>query len=140
MATDLVLFDCFALDLIMGKHNFDEDTFQIALTNTQPNTTSDTVYGDLDEITAENGYTAGGTVATLAPNADDEEAFVSGITVTFTASGGSFGPLQYAVLYNLSSDALIGYWEYPSSITLNDTEQLTIVYTAGEVLRLVHGA
>jgi hypothetical protein len=57
---------------------------------------------------------------------------ISGTAVVFTATAGGIGPVQYAILYNDTAtspaDALIAYWAYPSSITLADTETLTITF------------
>ena len=57
-------------------------------------------------------------------------AKVTGTDIVFTAAGGSIGPLRYAVLYNDSPTSpakpLIAWWDYGSSITLNDQETLTV--------------
>ena len=49
---------------------------------------------------------------------------MSGTDVTWTAAGGSFGPLRYIPLYNDTPtsplDPLISWWDYGSSITIND--------------------
>jgi hypothetical protein len=52
----------------------------------------------------------------------------------FTASGGSFGPWRYAVLYNDTptspADPLIGWWDYGSSVTTQTGETVTIDFGA----------
>ena len=122
-------FNQFTKDLIDGVHDFDAHTFKVMLTNTAPVNTN-TVKANLTEITAANGYTAGGTATTISTSTSSGTAKVTGTDVVFTAAGGSVGPLRYAVLYNDSptspADPLIGWWDYGSSITLADTETLTV--------------
>ncbi|MCQ8856486.1 hypothetical protein NQU50_30785, partial [Escherichia coli] len=49
----------------------------------------------------------------------------------FTATAGGIGPFRYSILYNSSaSDKVIGYYDYGSSITLNDTETFTVDWDA----------
>lgn len=126
-------FNQFTKDLIDGVHDFDAHTFKVMLTNTAPVATN-TVKANLTEITAANGYTAGGTATTITTSTSSGTAKVTGTDVVFTAAGGSIGPLRYAVLYNDSptspADPLIGWWDYASSITLADTETLTIDFDA----------
>lgn len=122
-------FNQFTKDLIDGVHDFDAHTFKVMLTNTAPVNTN-TVKANLTEISAGNGYTAGGTATTISTSTSSGTAKVTGTDVVFTAAGGSIGPCRYAVLYNDSptspADPLIGWWDYASSITLADTETLTI--------------
>ena len=115
-------------------HNLGSDTLKVLLTNTTPVATN-TVKANLTEISAGNGYTAGGTAATITSSAQTSGTYklVLG-DVVFTASGGSIGPFRYAVLYNDTptspADPLIGWYDYGSSITLADTETLTVDFDA----------
>lgn len=119
----------FTKDLIDGVHDFDQHTFKILLTNTAPVNTN-VVKGDLTEISAGNGYTAGGSAVTITTSTSSgtAKATVSS-DVVFTASGGAIGPFRYVVLYNDTASTpakpLIAWWDYGSSITLNNTETLT---------------
>jgi hypothetical protein len=125
MAT-LTQFTCFKTDIGLEKHNLNTDTIKAALTNTAP-VTSQTAF---DPVTnhaapaAANGYTAGGH--------DTQNAFsagkLTGTDIVITATAGGIGPFRYVVLYNddEASDALIGYYDYGSSITLAVGETLTI--------------
>lgn len=122
-------FNVFTKDVVEGKHNFSSHTFKVMLTNTAPVATN-SVKGDLTEISAGNGYTAGGTATTITVSTTSGTAKVTGTDIVFTASGGSVGPLRYAVLYNDTQTSpakpLVAWWDYGSSITLNDTETLTV--------------
>jgi hypothetical protein len=121
-------FQQFVEELAKKAHNLDTDVLKVMLTNTAPVATN-SVKADLTEISAGNGYTAGGT----AVGSQDAEQVtgtlkLTGADVVFTASGGTIGPFRYAVLYNdtHASDGLIGWWDYGSSITLNDGETFTV--------------
>lgn len=126
-------FQQFVKDLIDGVHDFDAHTFKVMLTNTAPVATN-TIRSNLTEISAGSGYTAGGTATTISTSVASGVAKVVGTDVTFTASGGSIGPFRYAVLYNDTptspADPLIAWWDYGSSITLADTEQLVVDFDA----------
>tara|TARA_R110002153_G_scaffold269801_1_gene435700 strand:- start:903 stop:1340 length:438 start_codon:yes stop_codon:yes gene_type:complete len=54
--------------------------------------------------------------------------------VTLTSSGGSTGPFRYVYIYNDTvtspADPLIGYYDYGSSLTLNDGDSLTVDFSA----------
>lgn len=103
------------------------DTIKVMLTNSAPSAANG-LKSDLTEISAGNGYTAGGTAATISSSAQSSGTYKLVLAdVVFTASGGSIGPFRYVVLYDdtAASDQLIGYWDYGSSITLADGETFT---------------
>lgn len=123
-------FNQFAEDVYEKVHNVQSDTLKVLLTNTAPVATN-AVKADLTEISAGNGYSAGGTAATVTSSAQTSgtEKLVLA-DVVFTASGGSIGPFRYAVLYNDTptspADPLIAWWDYGSSITLASGETFTV--------------
>lgn len=125
-------FQNFVEDLIEGVHDFDAHTFKIMLTNSAPVATN-TVKADLTEISAGNGYTAGGTATTITTSETTGTGKVVGTDVVFTATG-AVGPFRYAVLYNDTptspADPLIAWWDYGSSISLANTETFTIDFDA----------
>ena len=125
-------FQDFSEQLIRGVHDWDAHVFKIMLTNSAPVATN-TIKSDLTEIGAGNGYTAGGTATTITIAEVTGTTTVSGTQVVFTASGGTIGAFRYAVLYNDSATsplkALVGWWDYGSSITLNDAETFTVKFS-----------
>lgn len=122
-------FNQFVEDVCEKVHNLQSDTLKVLLTNTAPVATN-AVKTDLTEISAGNGYSAGGTAATVSSSAQTSGTYKLVLAdVVFTASGGSIGPFRYAVLYNDTptspADPLIGWWDYGSSITLASGETFT---------------
>jgi len=122
-------FNAFVEHLAEGVHALDADTLKVMLTNTAPVATN-SVLADLTEIAAGNGYTAGGTQATVSSSAQTSGTYKLVLNdVVFTASGGTIGPFRYAVLYNDTpsspADPLIGWHDYGSSITLLAGETFT---------------
>lgn len=104
------------------------------LTNTAPVATN-SVKADLTEISAGNGYTAGGTQATVSSSAQTSGTYKLVLAdVVFTASGGTIGPFRYAVIYNDTptspADPLIGWWDYGSARTLQSGESFTVDFNA----------
>ena len=122
-------FQVFVENVAEKVHNLGADTLKVMLTNTAPVATN-TVFANLTEISAGNGYTAGGTAATISSSTHTTGTYKLTLAdVVFTASGGSIGALRYSVLYNDTptspADPLIGWHDYGSSITLLDTETFT---------------
>lgn len=114
-------FNCASEDIAEGVHDFDAHTLKILLTNTAPVATN-TVKANLTEISAGNGYTAGGFDVQNATSRTGGVTSVTGVDVTMTASGGDIGPYRYVVLYNDTptspADPLIGWWDKGASGTL----------------------
>jgi hypothetical protein len=136
-ASTFTFYQDFKEQLGRGVHNLASNTIKVALTNTAPNAATHTVLADITQIGTGGGYTGGaGGGVTLSGVSYTETGgtgtFIASDTV-ITASGGSIGPFRYAVFYNDTAtspaDALIGWLDYGSSITLTDTESLTLDYT-----------
>jgi hypothetical protein len=127
-------FNAFVEYLAEGVFDLQSHTLKIALTDTAPSA-SDSVFADLTEISAGNGYSAGGLAATVASSGQSGGTYKLVLDdVTVTASGGSVGPFRYFVLVDDTptspADPLIGWWDYGSSITLADGESITVDFDA----------
>lgn len=124
-------FNDFVEQLGLKTHNLSTDTLKVMLTNSAPVATN-TVKTDITEISAGNGYTAGGDDITNTWSESSGTATLGATDVTFTASGGTIGPFRYAVIYNdtATSDNLVCWFDYGSSITLADTETFTVDFGA----------
>lgn len=125
-------FQDFSEQLVRGVHDWDAHTFKVALTNTAPVATN-TILADITQISGTNGYTPGGSATTITVSETAGTTTVNGTQVVFTASGGSMGPFRYYVLYNDTAtspaDALIGWWDHGSAVTLADTETFTVKFS-----------
>lgn len=126
-------YNCFVENLAEKVHNLASDTLKVALTNTAP-TSADTVWDTTvyPAPAAANGYTAGGNSLTVSSSSQTAGTYKLVIADTvFTSTAGGIGPFRYVVLYNsTASNAVIGYYDYGSSITLADTETFTVDFDA----------
>jgi hypothetical protein len=109
-------FNNFVLDLASALSQMQTGTaqvYKVYLTNTAPVATN-TVYNTPADLSTANGYTAGGvSVGTITGSQTSGTfKFIGGTDPSWTASGGSIGPFQYAVLYNFdrlqAADWLVG--------------------------------
>jgi hypothetical protein len=113
-------FNQFVADVANKVHNLGSDTLKVALTNTAPVATN-TVFANIVEIAAGNGYTAGGSAATLVSSAQSGGTYILKLNnVTFTATPGAIGPFRYCVLYNATPAAgnLVGWYDYGTNLTV----------------------
>lgn len=131
-------FQTFVQDLANGKHDLSSHTFKVMLTNTLPVATN-SVYADVSagEVSNGNGYTTGGSAATITSSTQTggtEKWILQPVTWTAT---GSMGPLRYAILYNATQTSpnkpLIGWYDYgsPQTLAAGDTVVVAFDGTAG---------
>jgi len=128
-------FQIFVQNLANGVHNLGSDSLKIALTNTAP-TATNTIFSNITEIAAGNGYTAGGATVTVTTSTETSGTYSligSAANPTWTASG-SVGPFRYVVLYDSTPTTplkpLIGYWDYGSNLTLSTGNTFTVAFDA----------
>lgn len=127
-----VIIQKFPEDLAKKVHNLSADALKVMLVNSPAPVNTNTVKADLTEITPANGYAAGGGAPTISGCAQTSGTLKLTLAdYTFTGSGGSFGPFRYVVLYNdtpaaTPTDPLICFWDYGSSISVNDTETFKV--------------
>jgi len=118
-------FQPFVEALAEKVHNLGSDQIKVALTNTAPNT-ANSVLTDITEIAYTNCSSRNVTTSASTQTSGTYKLTLTDLVLT--ASGGTVGPFRYVVLYNdtAASDNLIGYYDYGSALTLNDTETLTL--------------
>lgn len=109
--------------------NAGSDAWYVALTNRTPVVATDADILDAVELVPGNGYTTGGNAATTVSSSQTGGTYklVLNSPATWTATGGSIGPFQYAVLYDWTTGALMGYWDYGSPVTLSVGESFSVV-------------
>lgn len=140
MAT-FTLFDQFIFSLGGSDIDLDSNTFKAVLTNSAPTADTDDELADITQIANGNGYTTGGV--TLASVTWAETGAGTGIwqwsaaDFSWTASGGTFGPFRYIVVYDDTSanDKLIGYLDYGSSISITIGNSFTVDVGASGIIR-----
>jgi hypothetical protein len=133
MAATYVKYQCFVGDIGLGVHNLNGTNYlKLALSNRAPVVESDALIATAVPITEQNGYAA----ASIA-NAYSQSGGVgtlTGTTVVWTGTTTSpaFGPFRYVILYNAtaSNGPLIAYWDYGSSISINQGETFTVTIGA----------
>lgn len=134
-------FQDFVEQLVLAKHDFSAagNVFKIFLTNEAP-LAADTVKADMVEITAQNGYPAGGTDIQNSVSEAAGTVTIAVVDVSWTASGGTFGPFQYIVTYNDTQtaplDALVNWWDRGAALTVQNGETFTVDFAANTLFTL----
>lgn len=108
------------------------DQFTIYLSNEAPVVATDSVKTDILNITEENGYTETNLTTTWEETAGGSGIWrlVNDADVSWIASGGSFGPFQYVVVYNNTIttplDLLVGFWDLGIGTTITVGNTFTV--------------
>jgi hypothetical protein len=120
-----VKFHTFVEALAEKLHNLGSDQLVVALTNSAPTAATDDELADISEISYANVSTRNVTTASSAQSAGTYKLTLTDLVLT---ASGAVGPFRYVVLYNdtSTSDKLIGYYDYGSSISLASGETFTI--------------
>jgi hypothetical protein len=135
--------------VVNAVHNMDleSDTLVVALSNTapaseSPNPTTDG-NGALANVT-EIAYTnlSSRTLTTSSSTQTSGTYKLVLADLTLTSSGGTTGPFRYVYVYNDTvaspADPIIGYYDYGSSLTLQDGDSLTLDFSAANgVIQIV---
>lgn len=118
-------FQPFVEALAEKKHNLGSDQLKVALTNTAPNVTDSTL-SQITEVSYTNLSTRNITTSTSAQSSGTYKLVIDDLALTST--GGTTGPFRYIILYNdtATNDELISYYDYGSSITLDNGETLNL--------------
>lgn len=108
------------------------DTFTMYLSNEAPVVATDSGRADVAAITQENGYTETTLTTSWAETAGGSGIWrlANDADVSWTASGGSFGPFQYVMIFNDTMttplDLLVGYWDVGSATTITNGNSFTV--------------
>jgi len=111
-------------------HNWGSHTFKLALSNTAPSQ-GNSILTDITQISAGNGYTAGGAALTgVSISETSGTVTVQANQVTFTASGGAIAAFRYYVLYNdtAASDNLVAFWDHGAAVNLADGDSFVVKF------------
>jgi hypothetical protein len=125
--------DILSEDIANKIHDFNSDTFRVALSNTAPAVGTTFLLSNVTQISAGNGYTTvadgAGATTTLSFSRTGQTTTVSGTQVVFTATG-AVGPFRYVIFINDTPTSplnpVIGWLDHGSAITMANTDTYTI--------------
>ena len=128
----------FVLNLGNKVFNLGSDQIKIALTNTVPNVSSDNQYSNLvsplptTNLSGANPFNV--TTTSFTQTSGTAKLVLTDLVLTAT---GTVGPFRYVVLYSdtATNKELIGYYDYGSSISIQNGETFTKDYRDWETDR-----
>ena len=110
-------------NLAAGVHVFGTNVIKAMLTNVAPSQSTTAVKTDVTEISAGNGYTAGGVNVncTKSRSGNVETIAIAPANPTWTANTGNMGTFRYVVFYDdtASGKPVLGFYDHGSAIILN---------------------
>lgn len=117
-------------EALMEGINCGTDTWRVILSNTAPDLT-DTNQASASELTTSGGYTVNGNTCAVSSSSQSTGTYklVLADPAAWTGSGGGF-TVRYAILWNQTADALIGWWDYGSSQAVAAGETFTVDLSA----------
>lgn len=118
--------------------DLESDQLIIALSNTAPSSESSNptadgngILGNVTQISYSNLSSRNLTTSSSGQSGGVYKLVLADLTLT--ASGGSVAAFRYVYIYNDTvtspADPLIGYYDYGSSLTLNDGDTFTIDFS-----------
>ena len=125
-------FNSFVEAMAEKAHNLGSDQLKVALTNTAPVATN-TVLANLTSVLATTNLSGANpfniTTTSSAQTSGTYKLVLADLVLTAT---GAVGPFRYIAIYNdtATSDELIGWYDYGSSISLANGETFTIDFDA----------
>lgn len=119
-----VKFNSFVEAVAEKTHNLGSDTLKVALTNSAPSA-SNTQLSNITEISYTNLSSRTLTVSSSAQSSGTYKLVINDLVLT---ASGTVGPFRYVVIYNdtATNDELIGYYDYTSAITMQNSDTFTI--------------
>ncbi len=127
--------------VVNAVHNMDLESDQVvvALSNTAPASESSDpsadgngILGNVTQVSYTNLSSRNVTTTSSTQTSGTYKLVLADITLTST--GGSTGPFRYVYIFNdtvtTPADPVIGYYDYGSSLTLNDGDSLTVDFSA----------
>lgn len=117
-------FQPFVEALAEKVHNLGSDQLVVALTNSAP-TNTNSVLADITQISYTNLSSRNITTTSSAQTSGTYKLTLTDLVLT---ASGAVGPFRYVVVYNdtSTSDNLISYADYGSSISLASGDTFTI--------------
>ena len=117
-------FNSFTEAVCEKVHNLGSDTLKVALTNSAP-VASNTQLSNITEISYTNLSSRAITTSSSTQTSGTYKLVLNDLVLT---ASGAVGPFRYIVIYNdtASNDELIGWYDYGSSISLANTDTLTL--------------